>query len=182
MRPGAFTLIEVMAVVALLGLLAGATAWVMTEDAQRSSTERVIGQISHLDRMTRFTARRLGRPATLQFDLDAQQIRRQHADGYESHRQTLHTFTMPVDRRVDRIVASAGSGDEGRMDTANSGSFDVPYSADGRSSSFAVRLTSVEGERWLVFAGTTGQITLIDDEREVHNLFSMLTTGRPDAD
>ena len=180
MRPRAFTLIEVIAVVMLLGLLTGATAWVMTEDAQRSSTEAVIGQIAHLDRMARFTARRLGRPGVLQFDLDAQQVRRLHAGGGESGRQILHTLKLPGEHRIDQIVASMGFAATGRMESANAGAFDVPYSTDGRSSSYAVRLVSTGGDRWMVFAGTTGQVTFIDDERKVNNLFAMLATGRPD--
>lgn len=198
MRRTGFTLIEVMAVVALLGLLAGAVVWSMTDEAKRWSRADAAGQIAHADRRARIAARRLGRPCALRFDLDRQVVYRVTLDvaGTEA---PGHVLALPVGHRIDRIVfARAASSTFGPGGPAargkDSGVVDVAYSTAGRSASYAVRLVSADrsggrnapagsddGGRWLVFAGLTGQMVLDHDDDEVDNLFAALATGRPDA-
>jgi prepilin-type N-terminal cleavage/methylation domain-containing protein len=178
MRRGGFTLIEVMAVVALLGLLAGAVAWSMAADARRSSQTAAVMQVAHADRMARLAAGCLGRACVLQFDLHRGRMVR--FDGTGRERQESHSLYLPTGWRIERMVLPAermrGSGLSwpagGR--TIDGGEVDVAFSYDGRSPSYALLLADEgdDGRVWLVFSGLTGQMIQCEDENEVHNLFA----------
>jgi type II secretory pathway pseudopilin PulG len=193
-RRAAFTLIEVLAIVALLGLLVGATVWLMADDARRASRADALGQIAHADRTARLAAQRLGRPCVLRCDLDAQRLRRVvHDTGEEA---VSHTVDLPQGFRIARITLPAAPGRSPRTRRRQAGRdidagvVDIAYSTAGRSTSYALRLV-FEGGRgrrsdkdlggWLVVAGLTGQIMVVQDAEEVDNLFETLARGRPDA-
>jgi len=181
----AFTLIEVLAVIALLGLLAGATAWSLAGTAQRASVDEMVGRIAHADRMARFAAQRLGQPTVLVIDLDKQRLVRRVTlpDGTI---ESAPALGIPAELRLDRLVMPGEPG-SAEVNTRRPGRhFDrgevtINFSAQGRSVSYGLRLADDEGSRWLVFAGLTGQMTEINDEDEMDNLFALLTSGRPDA-
>ncbi len=195
MRRGAFTLIEVMAVVALLGLLAGATVWLMADDARRASRAEAVARLAHADRTTRLAAQRLGRPCVLRCDLAAQRLRRV-ADTAEGEEAVAHAVELPVGYRIARITLPSAPGRSPRArgteigHDVESGTVDIPYSTAGRSPSYAVRI-DFEGDPsrrphegpggWLVVAGLTGQVMVVSNEKEVDNLFRTLARGRPDA-
>jgi len=175
MRRSSFTLVEIMAVVALIGLIAGATAWSLVDDVKRRSMANVVGQIAHADHVTRLAAQRFGAPCVLRFDLTAQTVQRvmetsQRVDA------ASHALNLPVGFRVDRIIVAPSQHDR-RSDTV-----DVKYSTGGRSASYAVRVASSDDATWMVFSGLTGQMIQINDEDELENLFATLAIGRADAD
>lgn len=193
MRRGAFTLIEVMVVVALLGLLTGATAWSLAEDARRGFRVNTAGQIIHADRMARLAAQRLGKACVLKFDLESQRIQRVVGDeGYGDGASPA--LLIPARCRIDRVLIPQAPGSlEGASGetvgvAADSGVLEVAYSTGGRSVSYALRLVFEEGEighesegdGWLIFSGLTGQVTL-SNEDEIGNVFTMLAAGWPDA-
>jgi prepilin-type N-terminal cleavage/methylation domain-containing protein len=181
-----FTFIEVMVVVLLLGILAGAAAWYMTEQVQRSSRESAVGQLAYADRMARLRARRLGQEYVLRFDLDQQTVRRyEKRDGVTV--RPGHGLNVPVRCRIDRVRTTglAGEGVPGESAQPGqhaSGTVDIVYSRDGRSATYALRLVARDKAVWVVFSGLTGQVTLRDHEDQIDNLFTLLATGRPDAD
>jgi len=196
MRRGGFTLIEVMIVVALLGLLAGATAFSMADSVGRASRAEVIGKLRHTDSMARAAASRLGEPCVLEFDLAEQSLRRISSDGKGSERLAGHVLHVQELYRIDRVVMplSAAPNQErlgGGSVFANvdHGKARVFVSASGRSVSYAVRLMTkneaTDGSReeaWVLFSGLTGQMTRMKNEEEVEQLFTALASGRPDAD
>ncbi len=183
MRRGGFTLVEVIAVVVLLGVLAGSAVWLMTEQVQRGSRAGATGQMSYADRMARLASSRLGRHCILRFDLDSQQIVRY--DGPEARRKINVGLgvTMPVRFRIDRIVrvAETASSPGTGLDVRENGVVDIEFGPSGRSQSYALRLKTGEESFWIVFSGLTGQLTSLDDEKKIDNLFALLATGRPDA-
>jgi prepilin-type N-terminal cleavage/methylation domain-containing protein len=178
MRRSAFTLLEVMAVVALLGLLAGAVAWSLAGAARRGARADAVGQIAHADRRARLAARRLGKPCVLRFDLKHQRVRRLD-EGQGGRREEAHALRLSKGYRIDRIVIPSRSGTK----TVACGLLDVAYAPGGRSISYAVRLVRVDSAEavWLVLCGLTGQVVRHHDESEVYNLFAALAEGRPDA-
>ncbi len=179
MRRRAFTLMEVVLVVALLGLMAGATTWSLAASAQRGSREHAFGQLAGLDRAARLTAERLGEPVVLRFDLDKQRVRRFVVSERDRHAAS-HTLTMPRGVKIDRVVTAGSDGRGG----ADADTFDVAFSTGGRSVSYALKLVADDPRtaQWMVVGGLTGQVTMGFDEDEVDNLFATLAAGRPDAD
>ncbi|MFA7236019.1 MAG: type II secretion system protein [Phycisphaeraceae bacterium] len=169
------TLIEVMAVVALMGLAAGATAWSMAGDVSRNNRQATITRIEYADRMARIAADRMGQRCVLRFDIDAQQLRRVMTDA-AGDEQASHTLALPRECRLDRVVRSG--------DSCDSGQTEIAYSTGGRSASYAARLTFERDKEsvWLVFAGLTGQVVIVHDEQEAEKLFENLATGWTDAD
>lgn len=189
MRRSGFTLIEVTAVIALLGLLAGAVAWSMVEDVRDAAGADAVGQIAHCDRMARLTAQRLGQPCLVRFDLDRQSVVRV-VEGERDPRPGAAGRALPAGWRIDRVVVPRGGALPGRVAgdatpvRAEAGVVDVRCSTGGRSVSYAVALVGPdEGRRqWIMVSGLTGQLTPADDEKEIENLVAMLVGDRPDAD
>ncbi len=191
----AFTLIEVMVAVVLLGLLAAAVAWSLAGDARDVARGGAFGQIAHADRMTRLAAQCRGRPCLLSFDLDAHRIQRWMV-GERGRREAAHPLAIPPEVRIDRVeIARAGPGSgRGRgWPAVSAGKAEIPFSARGRSVTYAVRLAprratgrGAPAERndtgWIVVSGLTGQATLIEHDRDIDKLFSLLTAGGLDAD
>lgn len=175
----AFTLVEVVLVVALLGLLVGATTLSLARTAQRGSWEHAVGRVADADRMARLTAQRLGEPCVLAIDLDGHRMRRQI--GAERGDQTAsHAVELPAGVRIDQVLVCSQRG-VGRTD---SGTAEVAFSTGGRSASYAVKLTTGNDDttQWLVVLGLTGQVITDIDENMVDQLFSALSTGRLNAD
>ena len=198
MRRSGFTLIEMMAVVTLLGLLAAVTVWSLGDDVRRSSRGSLVAAINHADRLGRLASRRFGKQCVLRFDLDKQQISRLFPSG-QGDTAAGHMLRLPTGYRIERVVTAlpfAAVSDSGQAwGAVDSGMADIVCSTAGRSVSYAVGLTFpggatgqdagdelAGGEIWLVFSGLTGEMTLVHDEDAVDNLFTLLATGRPDAD
>lgn len=182
----AFTLIELMAVVALLGLLAGATAWSMTGELRRATVEDAIGELRYLDQTARLTGRRFGTAYTLTYDLDAQRVRRIIAPGTPGE-QFAGAYGLPAGVAVDRLIVAdlvegRRAGELGtRRRTIDAGEATIAFGSDARGMSYAVRVRDETGSRWLVFSGLSGQMTRIADDQAVDNLFASLGGGL-DAD
>ncbi len=173
-----FTLVEVLAVVVLLGLLAGATAWSLAENARRSSLEHIVGRIAHVDRTTRIAAERFGEVQTLRFDLDRGRLQRV-APGNAGEARGSHVSSIPAPFRIAELLLPQTGGRAERFDA---GAVEIACSSGGRSKSYAARVDSPEESVWLVFSGLTGQMILIEHESDVDDIFALLEAGRPDAD
>jgi type II secretory pathway pseudopilin PulG len=176
-------MIEVMAVVVLLGLIAASAAWFMTEQVQRGSRDSAVGQLAYADRMARLAAATRGHRCVLRFDLDEQVVTR-HERHPRSRWQQAHGVRLPLRCRIDAIITSApgeisdGAGPIRR----DKGTVEIAYSSAGRSTSYALRLVSHRDAVWVIVSGLTGQVTVSEHDQQIHNLFAMLATGRPDAD
>ncbi len=196
----AFTFIEVMAVVLLMGLLAAATAWSMAGQVRQGSRQGAVQQVVQAERLTRLAAQRAGQATVLRIDLNRGELRRM-THGRDGAEAGGHTVRLAMNRglRIEKVILPGESlwlEDEAgsrRINTVRSGVVDVRYSTQGRSETFAVRLGWVVDQTnkdeakgvnefrgdgvWLIFAGLTGQVTLIHDEQEVQNLFEWLEAG-----
>lgn len=183
MRRGGFTLIEVMAVVLLLGLLAGSTIWLMTRQARRSQADLAVIEITGADRDARLAARRTRPQCLLRIDLNRQEVYRVRRDA--AGRETRsHRVSPPAGIRIARVLVAeaetAGASASARRGVSN-GVVEIPFSPAGRSPTYAVALESEQTRTWLVVSGLTGQTSLEENDKNVENLFATLATGRPDA-
>ena len=181
-----FTFIEVIAVVALLGILAGGTAYYLADQVQASSSDSAVGQLAYADRLTRLRARRLGRECVLRFDLDEQAVTRFENRHGELQRRSAG-LNVPVRCRIEQVwtvglVGQSETGAPGRLARHGTGVVDVAFSPAGRSATYALKLVSGPSAVWVVVAGLTGEVTVEENEKQLHNLFTTLATGRPDAD
>lgn len=197
MRRTGFTLIELIAVITLLALLSGATAWSLAGEARRGSRAEAVGRITHADRMARLAARRLGEPVVLRFEAGGRRVRRE-IGGPERDGGTRELH-LPSGFRVREVLVARARA--GANPARSAGEAEVRVSTAGRSASYAVRL-SIDprsrsdrddggagdyGAGWLVFSGLSGQVRWEERRDAIESLFTMLRSGRsdetrPDAD
>lgn len=148
-RHAGFTMIEMLAVVAILALAATLAGVSLSGAASRASLEDVAQRVIVYDAGARLYAARFDRPVVLRFDEGsvAQVFAEEDADA--PPREPLR---LPGGYRV-RVLAS-----EEDHPT-------VPVSAGGRTRSYAVRVTAPnQRSQSIVFAGLTGEATVIEDE------------------
>jgi prepilin-type N-terminal cleavage/methylation domain-containing protein len=171
-RRNAFTLIETLAVIALMAVLAAAVTVSLAGAARAARVEDVAERFVAFDRSTRDVARQFGRTPALRFDLNRGTVHR--LDG-EREPAPLHLGGDGV--RVTRVIC--------RGRDSGSGEVLVRCSAMGQTPSYAVRLTGRSGECWVAFAGLTGQALVVRDEREVQDILAPVAAAtspdRPDA-
>ena len=169
-RRAAFTLIEMLAVIALLAILAAAATVSLAGAARAARLEDVAERVVAFDRATRDAAKQFGRTPALRFDLNRGTVHR--IDG-EREAAPLH---LAGAARVTRLMMNG-------RDSASGEAF-VRFSSLGQSPSYAVLLAGPGGERWVLFAGLTGQPLILHNEREVQNILSAdraASADRPDA-
>ncbi len=181
MQRRAFTLVEVMVVVLLMGLLAGAVALSLGGDVADSVRGNVVGRIAETDHLARLAARRMGGRTELQIDLDEQLLRYVSRVG-EADEHGSHAVRLADAHVVDRVLMGGSS--TSAIREIEKGTVHIAMSENGHSASYALRVsTRSDGHRtWLVFAGLTGQVTVLEDEEDAYELFETLSTGRIDAD
>ncbi len=196
----AFTLIEVMAVVALIGLLAAATAWSLAGQAQQATYDDVIDRLSHADHTARVSAQRLG-PSSLCFDLDGQRVRVHSPQSRDGKPEAGHTMQLPPGFRIEQVAWVDTTTRPSRLAglwstvTETNGLIELPVSSEGLSRTYAVQLVGpkivednakgsgeTEQTTWLLVSGLTGQVTIEDEEKAIHNLLRRTASARPDAD
>jgi len=196
MRRGAFTLVEMLAVMAVIGLLAGAVTWLSAGQVGRADGREAVSRIIHADRMARIEALRLGRPCVLRFGLDAQTVIAVSEDrrGGETARRRA---ALPANCRVQHVwVARCASGSDGDGPYIEKHTglavADVRFSTAGRSATYAVKLAfgpggsgenagGLDGAVWIVFCGITGQATCMNDDVETEKLLAAVVAARLDA-
>jgi prepilin-type N-terminal cleavage/methylation domain-containing protein len=175
--PPAFTLLEMLLVLALGAVLATAAAVSLASSRRAASAKDVAGQVAHFDRLTREQARRSGRPARLMFDLDRGDLRRTTDDAEDRHdpRAGASALHLVGDARVAKVVRA--------RESATAGQVSVPCSPRGQTPSYAVLLVGPGGQRqWVVVAGLTGQVSTVTDEREVEDIFRTLAGDATEAE
>lgn len=176
----AFTLIEVMAVVFLIGLLAAATIWSLAADVSKAQGEQAIESILHVERTTRAAARRHGQEYRLQIDLDRQTLAR-----LDPHGQPGHAVRLKAPMRVLEVVSfETGERAADRPVVFERGVVEIGYSSSGYSRSFGLTvLTGRETDKVsLVISGLTGQVVRTQDEDEYRKIWAAVAPQRVDAD
>lgn len=160
----AFSLLELLLVVAIIGLLAAAAVLTLLGPLRSATTEDLLQQLKELDRTGRRAAVQSGRPAQLVVDLN-------------QGRFLLGVPEGSMDQQVVVEVARSHQlvrvqiGDE----VHESGEIVVSISPGGRSSSYLLEVRDEQGlRRLLLFAGLSGQASIITDEQEELSILAML--------
>src|SRR5688572_27736880 len=119
----AFTLIELMAVLAIIALLSTAAVLTFAAPLGRARTADAIASVRSVDAYTRQSAVRFNRPSQILIDLDAQTITRTSADA----------LYLPTTLRVTEVRLPA------RRHTT--GQVRIPCTAAGFTPTYALHLT-----------------------------------------
>lgn len=166
-----FTLLELAVVLVLLALLAGVATMRLALPYRQARLGDVVQRIRVMDEQVRFRAARCDQAVWLVCDFDSNAI---CAEVSGDERVAHLRCVLPRAIALGRVRLVGRIHDGGRMT--------IPVAADGQTASYAVRLDV--GQRpgpWLFFAGISGQMTVLESETDVDELFAF-PEGRADAD
>ena len=190
MTPGrnAFTLVELLAVVAVLGLLAAAMA-TRYGDRGEAKLRLAESRVQSVDRLARRLAEQRGAPVRMRIDL-TEGLLSIEGEALGENKQGPASL-IPRGVSLTQGHTSTESRDRGEIV--------VDYRSDGSSGSFALRLGSDRGSAsWVLAAGGSGQVSVASAynpsqpkganhaahrrDRDVEDLFRALQKKRFDAD
>ena len=167
-----FTLFELLVVVVVLSAVAAAVALSMQGPLAMARMEHAAEELVLLDSQLRSHARRSGQGATVLVSPGSSTV--------------LVTWQSEGDARGDREVF-LGRGLIVRQvlvpaSASRVSGTEIIYSADGQTPTYALQVTDGRGnERWLAFAGITGQQLEASSQQELEQIFDALVQ-RSDAD
>lgn len=168
-RPSAFTLIEVTAVLVLIGLMASAAALSLRSAYRGSQMQDVIDRIVWLDQSARRIARINGTNVVLKIDRASGRLDMVPS---QDDPATLSPVVLPDGFSIHEAHVGRPVDDNDRL-TINK---------DGLSPTYAFTLMDSKGNmRTLVFAGLTGQHTELEHHADF-NLQTLLVPTWTDAD
>jgi type II secretion system protein H len=157
-RRYAFTLIELVACIAIMALLSAAAGVSLHSRHGTMSLDAAADVVISVDRQARQRARQSGQPVTIRVDMAVGEVIDIAAPG-ASHFEAAEPLRLPEGFRIAR--ARVG----GRW--VQDGTLDVRCSSQGRTASYAVLVEGNSGHTWLIFAGLTGAMERMDDEGQV---------------
>lgn len=158
----AFTLIELVAVILVIGLMASAVVWSLTARHENAQWSDVIDQIRHIDSTARMTARRQG-GMQLQFDTDQNLIRR-----LSSHQSDLKGIAHVIPSGFTLLSAQSLQAFDPNIATYTSSRID--FRGTGCTPDYVVRIARThmpDDERFILFAGLTGQMKVTLTSKEI---------------
>jgi len=155
---GGFTLIETMLAVLIMALLASAAALSLSGPVRRARAREAVDVVMAADRSARQEAHDSGRVVRLAFDPSTGAISR--VEGAEG-RVTQFRVVVPRSFTISDVLVGRRVYRQTRAE--------VGFSGAGFSPSYAVRLMGPGADGWVVFAGLTGQASVVSDEQAVRN-------------
>ncbi len=159
-----FTLIELMVVLTLSVLVVGIVAVQMKSPYQAAKFEDCLERIEFNEQLIRSHAQRFERRSVLVVDFDENTI---YARKQEQSDGPCFRVDLPRGVKLISIITTAEEISHGRVQ--------VDVSTRGQTPSYALCLREGKNnEQWLLFAGTTGQVTRMDNSKDVHEIFTML--------
>ena len=158
----AFTLVETMAAVIILGLLAGAVTWSFRAPLRRARMAEAIEQVKYIDASSRAFARRLGRNVEVVYDLSEGTMERREGARADASFRTV--IASPF--RIEAVRTKAR--------TEEYGEASIAISPLGISQTYAVKLAGPQAQRWVVVTGLGGEILTLADDAQVAAIFAKI--------
>jgi prepilin-type N-terminal cleavage/methylation domain-containing protein len=158
-RRSGFTLIELMAVIFILGLMAGAVTLTVQRIVDRARWTRGFAQLELVDRVARMAARNERISYRLSFSRSKRRIELRPEENITAGKG-LRQWKLPrgLDFASFREDRSSSRSDEMKIEINSS----------GQSSSYAVALKASSGpSRWMVILGLSGQPIQLDQADDV---------------
>jgi prepilin-type N-terminal cleavage/methylation domain-containing protein len=160
-----FSLVELIAVVALLAIFAGVAAVSVRGHVDEARLVAALNRIQSLDGRLRDEAQRLRRSGELSVDADDGRVF-QVGTPYSAARPS-RSIALGGGLRIDRLRTSRHNQRRGQLR--------VLISSHGQSDTYAVRLRTGSGRQaWLVVLAS-GQCLRIEQDQDVRAIFNMLS-------
>ncbi len=170
-RHRGFTLIEMTAVLVLLGVLAALATLSLASSIRQSRMDDAVAEFAMHDHLIRQRAQQFGSPLSIDLQLGPANVIRLHGNS-PGDSEILH---LPGGVRITRMLMAGES-----ISRVDYGDVSIPCSAQGLTPSYAVQLAgSGNDRRWIFIAGLTGQATNMNDEQQVEQVLQTLQTARP---
>ena len=170
-RQSSFTLIEMTAVLVLLGVLAALATLSLASSVRQSRMDDAVAEFAMHDHLVRQRAQQFGTPLAIDLLVGPADVIRLHGNSPND----AGPFHLPSGVRITRLLMAGQS-----TTRADYGEVSIPCSAQGLTPSYAVQLASSGNDRrWLFIAGLTGQATSMNDEQQVEQVLQTLQTSRP---
>jgi type II secretion system protein H len=165
-----FTLIELLAVLVIVGLVTAMAGLRLSGTAQAARFEWAIERFTATDSLMRTHAAASGRSAQLRFQLGTGRLDRQ----FESRSANTSSVELGQNVEVARFLSATRD--------VETGDVAIDYSPSGSSQTYAVELKG-PGDRaaWMLFAGVTGQMTRLEEERDAGRLLQAIRRPRIDS-
>lgn len=155
-----------MAVIVLIGLLAGAVGWSVLEQARSASFERAMMMLEQEDARARMAASRFGSEAILRIDRETGEVFRGVVEG-DGAVAWAPRVRLPEGTWLGGVI---GDGDDRPFEGVEV--VELRYASGGRGRSVALEVVDEAGDSgWLVFVGLTGQAIRMQEERDVVQTF-----------
>jgi len=148
-----FTLIEVMLSVLILALLATAAAMSLAQPLRAARSHDLLRQLRSIDSSARAAAVASGQDVRMVFDLSDNSIARLDGPQLLALRSREN---LPIGYQIDQIRVSAQS--------TFSGAVPIDVSPMGFSRSYALHILGPSFDRWIIFAGMSGDMTQAPDD------------------
>jgi prepilin-type N-terminal cleavage/methylation domain-containing protein len=171
-RARAFTLIEIMVVVILIGLLSGAAMLSFAGPLRARRAHQAVEELAAFDAAARQAARNFGRDVEIVFELSARRSELVRRELTPEPRETFRV-SLPADVHVEQVRAA--------QETSSSGDVAIRCPPRGLSRSYAVRVIGPQFDQWLLFAGLSGQVSLVTDESRIESILRNSAGGANDA-
>jgi len=170
-RRSGFSLLELIAVLAIVSLMCSVTVYCLSGPYQQARKQHVLERIAQLDEQLRTATRRFGHPGELAILFRDGAIETRHGSrGTESTQRIV----LPADLTLDQVRTAVREENYGRIA--------IPFTTEGNSPTYALRIKSRDRPpEWFLFAGTTGQVIHVKNERDINAIFRRLAPGRADA-
>lgn len=161
----AFTLVEILAVVAVISLTAGLAAYTLNRTARPGDDARAwVDRLIRLDGWGRAAARHSGLPVELMVRRDGVVFA---SEGQKRREE------VPPGVRIDEVrFLPSGSPADRQMSI-------LPT---GRSPNYALRIRSKSGSIWLVVFGATGQVIVEKNDADARDILATISRTRLDTD
>jgi prepilin-type N-terminal cleavage/methylation domain-containing protein len=166
----AFTLIELMAVLVLVGLASAAAVLRFGATTHRAQFEWSLERVMATDRLMRTHGTTCGQLGRLSFEIGTGRLERV----FGAKRDASSAVALGARMRITRFLAAQRHVETGKVE--------VDYSPYGTSETFAVELEGPgDQSAWILFAGLTGQTRRFKDKRDVERILEAIRPAGPDA-
>ena len=163
-RRGGLTLIELMVVIAILGLITATVTTRLGDMFGPAAMQQSISQWEFSDQQLRARARHVGEPVSIQLGVGTNRLECAF-DPQPNMPRTVRTLGRGV--RITKYISATQE--------VTTGPLTITYDDRGSCETFAIEFTGRrEKHRWMFVAGLTGQITEVANEAAARDLLQQL--------